>query len=192
MAQVRNFEIFRPGTFTAMDGRAITFTESMLNEVAQTYNPALWSAPLTIGHPRDNQPHLGDTKVVYMRNRSLHVEAEFAEPLLEGIKSGSYKNRSASFYMPDSPGNPTPGRLYLRHIGFLGSVPPAVTGLSPLNFAASVQGSGCADFASTSTPVCFAGINDCDTSASFAVPQPDGSTKQAFMWRGKLLYLPEV
>ncbi|MFV9531209.1 hypothetical protein ACNUIM_32120 [Pseudomonas aeruginosa] len=41
-----------------------------------------------------------------------------------------YKKRSASVYLPDSPGNPgLPGKRYLRHIGFLGAVPPAVEGI---------------------------------------------------------------
>lgn len=191
MAQVRNLEIFRPGTFTAMDGREVTFSEQQLNEVAGTYNPQLFKSPLTVGHPKDNKPHLGDVLAVYMHNNHLSIAAEFSDELFDGIQSGSYKNRSASFYLPDSPGNPTPGRFYLRHVGFLGAVPPAVKGLPPLNFSASERVAP-VDFASTSTPVCFAGVHDCDMSARIPVRQPDGSVKQAFLWRGQLLYRADV
>lgn len=188
MPQIRNLEIFRPGTFTSMDGRETTFSESQLNEVAESYNPKLFKSPLTIGHPKDNKPHLGDVLAIYMHNNRLSVAAEFSDALFEGIQSGAYKNRSASFYLPESPGNPTPGRFYLRHVGFLGAVPPAVKGLSPLNFTETDR-TAPVDFASTLTPVSFSGIHDCDTSRSFPVRQPDGSIKQAFLWRGQLLYL---
>ncbi|HCW1111826.1 TPA: peptidase, partial [Pseudomonas aeruginosa] len=58
---------------------------------------------------------------------------EFAE----AANRKMYKKRSASVYLPDSPGNPVPGKHYLRHIGFLGAVPPAIKGIpdAPLNFA---------------------------------------------------------
>ena len=41
-----------------------------------------------------------------------------------------FKKRSASFYPPGHPANPTPDRPYLRHVGFLGAQPPAVKGLA--------------------------------------------------------------
>ncbi|MDF5822048.1 hypothetical protein P4237_00095 [Pseudomonas aeruginosa] len=60
------------------------------------------------------------------------VVPEFAE----AANRKMYKKRSASVYLPDSPGNPVPGKHYLRHIGFLGAVPPAIKGIpDALNFA---------------------------------------------------------
>ncbi|HHQ4275856.1 TPA: peptidase, partial [Pseudomonas aeruginosa] len=61
------------------------------------------------------------------------VVPEFAE----AANRKMYKKRSASVYLPDSPGNPVPGKHYLRHIGFLGAVPPAIKGIpdAPFNFA---------------------------------------------------------
>ena len=46
------------------------------------------------------------------------------------LKAGRFKKRSASFYPPGHPSNPTPDRPYLRHVGFLGAQPPAVKGLA--------------------------------------------------------------
>lgn len=189
MSKKRTFEIMYPGTFTAMDGRTISFSERDLNEVAESYNPASYIAPLTIGHPADNKPELGSITSVFMYNRRLHVSADFSERLFSDIKSGAYKNRSASYYLPDSPGNPVPGRMYLRHVGFLGAVPPAVKGLPELNFA-GVNSRAPVDFASESEPVSFCDSNICDTRQTFTVKTPDGTTRQAFLWRGEVLYLP--
>ncbi|MGN6866723.1 2-oxoacid:acceptor oxidoreductase, partial [Neisseria sp. P0020.S003] len=51
------------------------------------------------------------------------------------VKDGRYKKVSASFYPPDSPSNPKPCSWYLRRVVFLGAQPPAVKGLSAINFA---------------------------------------------------------
>ncbi len=47
---------------------------------------------------------------------------------------------SASFYLPDSPSNPKPGVLYLRHVGFLGAQPPSVKGLKQVSFSEQEEG----------------------------------------------------
>ncbi|EPK4468292.1 TPA: hypothetical protein RQ363_004887 [Klebsiella oxytoca] len=190
MGQTRTFEIMYPGSFTSSDGRKISFSARDLNEMAETYSPSRQVAPLTIGHPTDNKPDLGPVLSVFVYKERLHVTADFADSLFSEIQRGSYKNRSASFYLPDSPGNPTPGKMYLRHVGFLGAAAPAVKGLSPLNFA-SVNPSAPVDFASEATPVSFFDTNICDTTSTFPVKTPDGTTKQAFLWRGEVLYLPD-
>lgn len=59
------------------------------------------------------------------------VNGEFADM----VAQGAYKKVSAAFFMPTTPNNPTPGVLYLRHIGFLGAVPPAIKGLKPIEFS---------------------------------------------------------
>ena len=45
------------------------------------------------------------------------------------LAKGRFKKRSASFYPPEHPNNPTPGKWHLRHVAFLGAQPPAVKGL---------------------------------------------------------------
>jgi hypothetical protein len=42
---------------------------------------------------------------------------------------------SASFFSPGQEGNPEPSAYYLKHVGFLGAMAPAVKGLAPLNFS---------------------------------------------------------
>lgn len=51
---------------------------------------------------------------------------------MEWVKNGNLIAKSASFYEPNSPNNPTPGKWHLRHIAALGEEPPAVKGLKPL------------------------------------------------------------
>ncbi len=51
------------------------------------------------------------------------------------VASGKFKKVSAAFYLPDSPNNPHKGVLSLRHVGFLGAMPPAVKGLKQVEFA---------------------------------------------------------
>jgi hypothetical protein len=189
MGQKRTFEIMCPGTFTSSDGRKTTFSERDFNEVAETYSLSRQVAPLTIGHPADNKPDLGPVLSVFVYKTRLHVTADFSDSLFSVIKSGLYKNRSASFYLPDSPGNPTPGKMYLRHVGFLGAMLPAVKGLSPLNFA-SINPSAPVDFASEAAPVSFFDTRICDTRQTFTTRTPDGAVKRAFLWRGEVLYLP--
>ncbi|MDF5977844.1 hypothetical protein P4114_06085 [Pseudomonas aeruginosa] len=72
-----------------------------------------------------------------MREGMLYAEPHQVVPeFAEAANRKMYKKRSASVYLPDSPGNPVPGKHYLRHIGFLGAVPPAIKGIpDALNFA---------------------------------------------------------
>lgn len=137
----QKMDIFKPGTFTDMHGRVIQFTEADLLATARAYDPAISEAPLVIGHPTHDAPAYGWVKGLEFADQSLladndQVDADFAEM----VKAGKFKKRSASFYLPDAPNNPVPGVYYLRHIGFLGAMPPAVKGLKPASFSAGDAG----------------------------------------------------
>ena len=137
----KKLEIFKPGTFTAMDGRRISFSEADLAATVAAYNPDVHEAPLVIGHPKSDAPAYGHVKSLslpagIMLAEPTQVDAEFA--LL--ANTGKFKHLSASFYEPDAPNNPVPGVYYLRHVGFLGAQPPAVKGLKSASFADGEQG----------------------------------------------------
>ena len=131
-------EIFRAGTHRDDAGNTHTFSRAQLDEMAASYNAALREAPLTVGHPKDNLPAYGWVAKVYINEAGNlavdpdQVDAAFAEM----VKAGRFKKRSASFYPPNAPHNPTPGRWYLRHVAFLGAQPPAVAGLKDIGFSA--------------------------------------------------------
>lgn len=129
-------EIFRAGTHTAVDGRVVTFGDQDVADAAANYDPALSEAPMVVGHPKLDAPAYGWAKSLAVKNGVLYaephqVDADFAQL----VNAGRFKKRSASFYLPDTPGNPTPGKLYLRHIGFLGAAPPSLKGLRDVQFA---------------------------------------------------------
>jgi hypothetical protein len=71
-----------------------------------------------------------------MEAEPCNVDPQFAEI----VAAGRYKKISASFYLPDSPSNPKPGVMYLRHVGFLGAQPPAIKGLRNSTFASNDEG----------------------------------------------------
>jgi phage I-like protein len=140
---MKRFPIFRKGRHTASSGATLDFSEDALRQAVAAYDPALHEAPIVVGHPKDNLPAYGwigslsfdeDTGEIVADPKQ--VDADFAEM----VQAGRFKKRSASWYLPDAPGNPKPGSLYLRHVGFLGAQPPAVKGLRDVSFSAADDG----------------------------------------------------
>lgn len=118
-------EVFRVGEQTDASGDTRVWTDSDLNKIVKSYDVKKHEAPLVVGHPSDNAPAFGwvdemktDGKILFAKFKQLVPE------FLEAVKNGLYKKRSISLY-PD---------LTLRHIGFLGAVPPAVKGLANIKF----------------------------------------------------------
>lgn len=149
-------EIFRAGTHTDMHGREMEFTDAHLAEIAGAYDPGQHAAPVVVGHPKHNHPaygwvaqlkHIPGALVdgVMQAGRLLYQEQDTDPAFSEMRKAGRFRKRSASFYLPDSPGNPTPGKMALRHVGFLGAMPPAIKGLKDFEFAD--DGTGVVEFA---------------------------------------------
>ena len=131
-------EVFRPGTFTDMHGTSVTFSEDDLRAVANTYDVDLNPAPAVVGHPKTDDPAYGwvhgfryDETAKRLMARVGDVVAEFAEAL----KSKAYRKVSLAFHAPTSTANPAQGSYYPKHLGFLGAVAPAVSGLKPVEFA---------------------------------------------------------
>ncbi len=134
-------QIFKKGTHTASDGTSLAFGEDDLHGMVGSYNPDLHEAPLVVGHPRDNLPAYGWVKSLAYSDGILAADPHQVDPeFAELVNSGKFKKVSASFYTPDSPSNPVPGKYYLRHVGFLGAQPPAVKGLKSASFKDSEEG----------------------------------------------------
>ncbi|WP_230660479.1 hypothetical protein [Psychrobacter sp. I-STPA10] len=127
-----NIAIFKIGNHTSTDGNKMSVSADMLKAVAKNYQANTHEAPAVIGHPKDNHPAYAWVEslsfdesdgVLYANFKD--VEPQFAQML----KDKRFKKRSASFYPPNHPSNPTPDMPYLRHVGFLGAQPPAIKGL---------------------------------------------------------------
>lgn len=118
-------EIFRGGKQTDSAGNEREWTEADLERTVASYDPAKHESPVVIGHPKDNAPAFGWIDAVKREGLVLlgklkQVAPEFAQM----VKEGRFKKRSVSFY-PDGT---------LRHVGFLGAMPPAVKGLRDIAF----------------------------------------------------------
>jgi phage I-like protein len=135
---MKRFPIFRKGRHTASSGATLDFSEDALRAAVQAYNPTVHEAPLVVGHPKDNAPAYGWVSSMSFNEQTGEIEIETSQvdpAFSEMVAAGRFKKRSASWYLPDSPANPTPGTLHLRHVAFLGAQPPAVKGLRDVNFA---------------------------------------------------------
>lgn len=135
---MKKIPIFRSGRHTASSGATLDFSEAQLRAAVAAYSPAVHESPIVVGHPKDNGPAYGwieslsfDESTGEIVATPTQVDAAFSEM----VEAGRFKKRSASWYLPDSPNNPTPGTLYLRHVGFLGAQPPAVKGLKEVSFS---------------------------------------------------------
>ncbi|WP_175716549.1 hypothetical protein [Burkholderia anthina] len=129
-------EIFRAGRRTATNGVTYDISRADLAASAAAYDPSVHEAPLVVGHPEHDKPAYGWVKALHVSGDVLQsdhqqVDASFAER----VATGHIKKRSAAFYHPEDPINPKPGVWYVRHVGFLGSMPPAVKGLRDPTFS---------------------------------------------------------
>lgn len=130
-------EIFRAGTHTTSDGQSITFSLGDISAIASNYRPSQREAPLVEGHPPLNAPSRGWVDSLRAAGDTLLMRVKQVAPeFAANVKAGGFKKRSASFYPPNSPSNPTPGKWYLRHVGFLGAHQPALAGLKDIQFSA--------------------------------------------------------
>ncbi|MDA8086542.1 MAG: 4Fe-4S binding protein [Nitrospiraceae bacterium] len=118
--------VFRTGKHTDSKGETRDWTQQDLDAIASKYDPSAHEAPAVIGHPKDNAPAYGWVKGLEREGDTLYAHVEPTVPEFQGwLKSGLYKKRSISLY-PD---------MTLRHIGFLGAMPPAVKGLPDFAFS---------------------------------------------------------
>lgn len=142
-AQLDQVEIFRPGRHMAMSGQVIEFSADDVAAIAAAYDPAVHEAPHVVGHPRTDAPAYGWVRALGVNDAGRLVVASSAQVLpafAEMVAAGSFKKRSASFYPPQHPSNPKPGGWYLKHVGWLGAVAPAIKGLADVSYAQPEDG----------------------------------------------------
>jgi hypothetical protein len=121
-------EIFRGGKQLDSAGKEHD-GDDLIDKAVASFNAAHHEPPVVAGHPKDNGPAYGWTKELKAEviDGTKVLLAKFGDVMPEFeelVRAGRYKKRSASFY-PDGS---------LRHVGFLGAVPPAVKGLADIKF----------------------------------------------------------
>lgn len=129
-------EAFRAGRHLSAGGQLQEWTAADLQELADSYDPALREAPICVGHPKGNAPAFGWIGKVVTDGQVLKALPSTVQPeFRDWVGRKLFKKVSVSIYGREHPGNPVPGKLYLRHVGFLGAAPPAVAGLADYAFA---------------------------------------------------------
>ncbi|MGP5861579.1 peptidase, partial [Pseudomonas aeruginosa] len=133
---MKSIPFFRAGRHLDSRGRQVEFSEADLDAAIAGYDPTLHRAPLVIGHPKDNGPAYGWVGSISRNSKgeAVATPVQLHNDFAEGVAAGTWYPRSASWYAPTDPRNPKPGVYYLRHIGFLGAQPPAIKGLSDIEF----------------------------------------------------------
>lgn len=138
-AQLPPTEVFYAGTHTDARGRKITLTREDLAATVAAYDPAVFAAPLVIGHPTMDAPAFGWINKLALNdaNRLVSEDPTDVHPEFAAlVESKRFPKVSISFFAPTSPHNPKPGVWYPRHLGYLGAAAPALPGLKVANFAA--------------------------------------------------------
>ncbi len=121
-------EIFKAGRHTDSQGRIRDWSIGDLDHMAASYDPSQREAPVVIGHPKDNAPAYGWVRRLKRDGETLYAEVDRLQPaFVTMVRDGRFKKRSISVY-PDGT---------LRHVGFLGAMPPAVSGLKDVDFSGS-------------------------------------------------------
>ena len=119
--------VFQGGSQTDSAGRVHDGT-ALIDKAVSTFNAARHEPPVVIGHPKENGPAFGWVEGLKKQGNLLLAKFKQVEPsFADMVKRGLFKKRSAAFY-PDGS---------LRHIGFLGAMPPAIKGLPDVAFAES-------------------------------------------------------
>jgi len=104
--------------------------DALIEKALAKFNTATHEPPACVGHPEDNKPAYGwveglkkgkDKLGTILLAKFKQVEPTFGQM----VKEGRFKKRSSAFY-PDGT---------LRHVAFLGAMPPAVKGLPDVAFA---------------------------------------------------------
>jgi len=120
------FEIFWTGTHTDSSGEASYWSKEDLDRIVSHYDPTHHEAPIVIGHPEHDSPSYGWIEALKREgDRLLAKPKQLIDEFKNWVNRGLYKKVSIALY-PD---------LTLRHVGFLGAVPPAVKGLAQVQFS---------------------------------------------------------
>lgn len=117
-------EVFRAGDY----GDKGSYSEADLDKMVRNFQPSQHEPPLTIGHPEHDAPAWGWVQALKRLGNTLFAKFKDVQPQFEELfRSGQFRKRSISLYTtPDGP--------MLRHVGFLGAMPPEVKGLADVKF----------------------------------------------------------
>ncbi len=124
-------KVFTTGVHTDSNGNQKIWTQADLDRIVESFNPQYHEPPLVIGHPSDNAPAFGWIEAIKREGNDLLVKyRDVAAEFAEWTKKKLFKKKSISVY-PDGS---------LRHVGYLGAMPPAIKGLPDYQFSDAGKG----------------------------------------------------
>lgn len=125
-------EVFKAGSHTDSAGKRMAFGVAELDQMVA--NHVEGSTPAVLGHPQHDDPAYAWVEGFKREGDSLYAQFKDINPAFDaGVASGAYRNRSVAVYKDAAQG------WRVRHVGWLGAVPPAIDGLKPLTFAAEAD-----------------------------------------------------
>lgn len=127
---IHDVEIFRTGRHMAADGGEADWSEADLDRLASAYDPAYHEAPVVVGHPETNGPAWGWVRALRRVGDRLVATLDLVPEFADILRRGLFRKRSVSLYRDLDGRGP-----YLRHVGFLGAVPPSVKALADAAFS---------------------------------------------------------
>lgn len=120
-------EIFRAGDYGAKGN----WPPEKLALAVANFKTGVWKPPAVLGHPQEDSPAHGWVEDLRLHRDVLEAKFEKATPQFEAlVRDGRFPNRSTAFYLDPEGKGPV-----VRHVGFLGAVPPEVKGLAPIQFS---------------------------------------------------------
>ena len=132
-------EVFKAGPQTDSERKRHVFSVSDLDEMAA--NHVLGAAPAVLGHPKHDDPAYAWVAGYQRKDDCLYAKFEDVNPAFaKGVADKSYFNRSLSIFK-----DPVHG-WRVRHVGWLGAVPPAIDGLSTKPVAFAADDAQCLEF----------------------------------------------
>jgi len=129
MNLTRWIECARTGRWTAMNGQPVDLTSADFDRIAAGFKPDdPDGSPLVFGHPHTDDPAYGWTAGVRRDGDRLLVQfRDVPDTVRNLVDAGRYRNVSVKL---------SPDKSRLIHVGLLGAVPPAITGLAPVKLSA--------------------------------------------------------
>lgn len=145
MTIVDKIHVLKLGNAISADGVETFHSKRDLEDLVESYNTDIHEAPVILGHDEDknwaellssdSRPAYGWITKAYVDGNDLYVDVDASDELIQFIKDKKYMKRSLAYYGRDSRNNPTPGKLYMRHLAMLGASPPAIKGLKDIELA---------------------------------------------------------
>ena len=127
----QEIEIFRAGKYPQRD-----FNEDDLDQIANSYDPAVHEAPITVDHAKKGRAW-GWVKSVRRVGDTLMAKlGQVNEAFAEIIKEGAYKKRSVELITNFN----NSGMPYLSALTFLGAKLPQVKGMADIELSESDHG----------------------------------------------------